>query len=85
MEVERYVNILKRENLPIIKEDINFIIKAVEKTSYETIAYKFPTKDYLAVLLKYFEEREEYEKCKTVFDFIKVHNSLSEDKIKTKL
>ena len=85
IDVETYVSILKQHKHRIEKTELNFVVQCAEKNAYEKIIYKYPSKNYIATLIRYYEEKEDYERCQEIVNFVVIHNSLNNSNVKTKL
>lgn len=66
------------------KTEVNDMKFHIEKRYYEQLIYRFP-ENYISVVLKYFEDMEEYEICGDIIKRIREHNKINNDNIKTNL
>lgn len=71
------------EGLPDATE-VNDMCFHIEKRYFEQLIYRFP-ENYITVVLKYFEDMEEYEICGDIVGRIREHNKINNDNIKTNL
>ncbi len=60
------------------------MIELIEKNNYLQILYGFGYK-YVLILLDFFEDRNEFDKCAIILETIENHNLISGDNLKTKL
>lgn len=66
------------------KTEVNDMQFHIEKGYYEQLIHRFP-ENYIVVVLKYFESKEEYEICGSIMRRIAEHNKINNDSIKTNL
>jgi hypothetical protein len=66
------------------KEAVIKIVYYLTKGYYEFVITNYPNY-YTSIILKFFEEEEEYEICKKIVDRITVYNLVNSDTISTKL
>ena len=60
------------------------MIELIEKRNYLQILYGMGYK-YLLILMDFFDEREEYDKCSLILSTIHNHNKISGDNLNTSL
>ena len=82
VNVEKYVKILKRNNIKANSAHILYITKQLEQNSFEHVVYDFP--EHIPSLIKYYEQIEQYEKCAEIIRFVKSYNKLEGKNVKTK-
>ena len=85
VDVNKYITILKNNSIIYVKKDVDYIVKHLENNSFEHIVYEYPNKNYIASVIKYYEEKEDYEKCSKIVKFISSHNKLNGVNVKTVL
>lgn len=87
MEVNRLLNCFREYScdggVPK-KEEVVKIVNYLNKGYYEQILNSYPS-HYAPIVLKYFEDGEEYEVCQKIVNRIKVHNHISSSHISTYL
>jgi hypothetical protein len=60
------------------------MISYLNKEYYEFVLTNYPN-NYTAIILKFFEEEEEYEICNKIVERVTVYNLVNSDTISTKL
>jgi hypothetical protein len=87
MQVNLLLNCFRRyscDKTPPKKEALIKMISYLNKEYYEFVITHYPNY-YTAVILKFFEEEEEYEICKKIVERVTVYNLVNSDTISTKL
>jgi hypothetical protein len=85
IDVILLTKIIKEANINTNKLEINTVVRHLENNTEEHIIYKYADKDYMAAVIKYFEEIENYKKCKSLYYLVDTYNKLHGENIKTKL
>jgi hypothetical protein len=87
MQVNLLLNCFRKyscNKTPPKKEVVIKIVSYLTRGYYEFVITNYPNY-YTSIILKFFEEEEEYEICKKIVDRITVYNLVNSDTISTKL
>ena len=87
MQVNLLLNCFRKyscdKTLPT-KEALIKVISYLNKEYYEFVLTNYPNY-YASIILKFFEEEEEYEICNKIVERVTVYNLVNSDTISTKL
>lgn len=83
IDLIEFTKLIKDAEIKTSKVEINSIVSYIEKKEYKQIVYKYPGKEYISVILKYFEIEEDYKRCAEILEIVKSYNKLFGKNVKT--